>query len=151
MCCRFGGLHNNLLNMTYLALRFSRWVNGVAMQHGKVSKAMFPEYQVESITNGVHAATWMAPPLQRLMDEEIPRWRHDNQYFRSVYGIQPARIANAHRVGKRRLVEVVAARTGEVLNENVLTLGFARRVATYKRASLLLEDPKRLARIYRAW
>ena len=144
---RFGGLHNNLLNMTYVALRFSRWVNGVAMQHGKVSQAMFPDYHVESVTNGVHAATWISEPLQRLFDHEMPRWRHDNQYFRSVYGIKPSRIANAHRRGKRKLVETIAARTGEALNESVLTLGFARRVATYKRASLLLEDPKRLAKI----
>ncbi len=144
---RFGGIHNNLLNMTYVALRFSRFVNGVAMQHGKVSQQMFPDYHLESVTNGVHAATWVSPPLQRLFDDELPRWRHDNGYFRSVYGIKPSRIANAHRVGKRRLVEAVAARTGEALNESVLTLGFARRVATYKRASLLLEDPKRLAKI----
>ena len=144
---RMGCMHNGLLNMTYVALRFSRWVNGVAMQHGKVSQVMFPDYHVESVTNGVHAATWVAPPLQRLFDDEMPRWRHDNQYFRSVYGIKPSRIANAHRVGKRKLVEAVARRTGEALNESVLTLGFARRVATYKRASLLLEDPKRLARI----
>ena len=53
-------MHNNLLNMTYVALRFSRWVNGVAMQHGKVSQQMFPDYHVESITNGVHAATWIS-------------------------------------------------------------------------------------------
>ncbi len=144
---RFGCMHNGLLNMTYVALRFSRWVNGVAMQHGKVSQEMFPDYHVESVTNGVHAATWIAPPLQRLFDDEIPRWRHDNQYFRSVYGIKPSRIANAHRVGKRKLIETIAARTGEALNESVLTLGFARRVATYKRASLLFEDPKRLAKI----
>ncbi len=144
---RFGGLHNNLLNMTYVALRFSRWVNGVAMQHGKVSQQMFPDYHVESVTNGVHAATWIAPPLQRLFDDEMPRWRHDNQYFRSVYGIKPSRIANAHRVAKHKLIDTIAERTGEALNESVLTLGFARRVATYKRASLLLEDPKRLAKI----
>ena len=144
---RFGGMHNGLLNMTYVALRFSRWVNGVAMQHGKVSQKMFPEYHVESVTNGVHAATWIAAPLQRLFDDEMPSWRRDNQYFRSVYGIKPSRIANAHRFAKHKLVETIAERTGEALNESVLTLGFARRVATYKRASLLLEDPKRLAKI----
>jgi starch phosphorylase len=144
---RFGCMHNNLLNMTYVALRFSRWVNGVAMQHGKVSQEMFPAYHVEAITNGVHAATWIGHPLQAILDKEIPRWRHDNQYFRSVYGIKSARIANAHRLGKRKLIELIEERTGQVFDENVLTLGFARRVATYKRASLLLEDPKRLARI----
>ena len=88
---RFGALHNGLLNMTYLALRFSRYVNGVAMQHGKVSQGMFPEYRVHSITNGVHAATWLSEPFHKLFDKEIPEWRHDNQYFRSVYGIEPAR------------------------------------------------------------
>ncbi len=144
---RFGCLHNNLLNMTYVALRFSRWVNGVAMQHGKVSQEMFPDYHVEFVTNGVHAATWIAEPIQKLFDEEMPRWRHDNQYFRSIYGIKPAKIANAHRIGKRKLIEAIETRTGQTFDENVLTLGFARRVATYKRASLLLEDPKRLAKI----
>ena len=144
---RFGCMHNGLLNMTYVALRFSRWVNGVAMQHGKVSQHMFPDYHVESVTNGVHAATWIAPPLAALLDEEVPRWRHDNQYFRSVYGIKPARIANVHRLAKRKLIEVIKTRTGEDWDESILTLGFARRVATYKRASLLLEDPKRLAKI----
>ena len=144
---RFGCMHNGLLNMTYVALRFSRWVNGVAMQHGKVSKEMFPDYHVESVTNGVHAGTWIAPPLAKLFDEEFPRWRHDNQYFRSVYSLKPSRIANAHRIGKHKLIKAIAERTGEQWNEAVLTLGFARRVATYKRASLLLEDPKRLAKI----
>ena len=144
---RMGCMHNGLLNMTYVALRFSRWVNGVAMQHGKVSQEMFPDYHVESVTNGVHAGTWVAPPLAKLFDEEFPRWRHDNQYFRSVYGLRPSRIANAHRIGKHKLIQTIASRTGEQWNESVLTLGFARRVATYKRASLLLEDPKRLAKI----
>ncbi len=106
---RFGCMHNGLLNMTYVALRFSRWVNGVAMQHGKVSQQMFPDYHVESVTNGVHAATWIAEPLQRLFDEEIPRWRHDNQYFRSVYGIKPARIANAIASASSRSIETIAA------------------------------------------
>jgi starch phosphorylase len=87
--------------------------------------------------------------LQDLLDKEIPQWRHDNQYFRSVYGIEPARISNCHHQGKQRLFKLVADRTGEQLDPKVLTLGFARRVATYKRASLLLNDPKRLLKIAR--
>jgi starch phosphorylase len=144
---RTGCLHNNLMNMTYLALRFSRFVNGVAMQHGKVSQQMFPDSKVYSITNGVHAATWLSPHFQELLDEEIPNWRTDNQYFRSVYGIEPARIAAAHNKGKLRLFSTIAKRTGHHFNPNILTLGFARRVATYKRASLLLHDPERLVAI----
>jgi starch phosphorylase len=144
---RFGCLHNALLNMTYVALRFSRYVNGVAMMHGKVSQKMFPDYHVHSITNGVHAATWLSEPMQALLDKEIPEWRHDNQYFRSVYGIEPAKIANCHVKTKQRLLDEVARRTGQQFNPKMLTLGFARRVATYKRASLLFHDPKRLSKI----
>jgi starch phosphorylase len=144
---RFGALHNGLLNMTYLALRFSRYVNGVAMQHGKVSQQMFPEYRVHSITNGVHAATWLGKPFQELLDREVPEWRHDNQYLRSVYGIDPEKIAAAHDEGQRRLFATVAEREKIVLDESVLTLGFARRVATYKRITLLFHDPSRLLQI----
>ena len=144
---RAGALHNGLLNMTYLALRFSRYVNGVAMQHGKVSQNMFPEVTVHSITNGVHAATWLSKPFQRLLDHEIPSWRTDNQYFRSVYGIAPKQIAETHRVGKLALMDQVRQRAGETFSPDVLTIGFARRVATYKRATLLFTDPERLTKI----
>jgi starch phosphorylase len=144
---RFGCLHNSLLNMTYLALRFSRYVNGVAMQHGKVSQQMFPDYHVHAITNGVHAATWISRPMQEMLDDEIPDWRHDNNYFRSIYGVPPAKIANCHALAKQRLFAEVYKRSNLQFNPKMLTLGFARRVATYKRASLLFHDPKRLARI----
>lgn len=144
---RSGALHNGLFNMTYLALRFSRYVNGVAMQHGKVSQNMFPDYKVHSITNGVHAATWLSRPFQQLLDKEVPSWRTDNQYFRSVYGIAPKQIADTHHLGKIALMEAVSQRTGEAFSPDILTLGFARRVATYKRASLLFTDPERLAMI----
>ena len=142
-----GALHNGLMNMTYLALRFSRYVNGVAMQHGKVSQKMFPEYKVYSITNGVHAATWLSESFQELLDAEIANWRTDNRYFRSIYGIDPARITACHVKNKHRLFATLAKRTGHYFNPNMLTLGFARRVATYKRASLLLHDPARLVSI----
>jgi len=144
---RFGCMHNALLNMTYVALRFSRYVNGVAMQHGKVSQEMFPDYHVHSITNGVHAATWLSESMQTLLDDEIPEWRHDNRYFRSIYGVSPAKIANCHERSKQHLLAEVARRSGQQLNPKMLTLGFARRVATYKRASLLFHDPKRLSKL----
>lgn len=147
---RFGCLHNGLMNMTYIALRFSRYVNGVAMQHGKVSQQMFPESKIHAITNGVHAGTWLSQPMQQLLDREVPAWRHDSQYFRSVYGIAPSAIADCHRATKAALFDAVAARTGEQFDPNLLTLGFARRVATYKRASLLFTDPERLVRIAEA-
>jgi starch phosphorylase len=144
---RTGCLHNGLMNMTYIALKFSRYVNGVAMQHGVVSQQMFPDYKVHSITNGVHAATWLSEPFQQLLDAQIPAWRTDNQYLRSVYGISPADIAATHHQGKLHLFAEVAARTGQDFDPNVLTLGFARRVATYKRANLLFHDAARLVAI----
>jgi starch phosphorylase len=144
---RFGALHNNLLNMTYLALRFSRYVNGVAMQHGKVSQAMFPQVHVHAITNGVHAATWLSPHFKQLFDQEIPDWRHDNNYLRSAYGIEPQVIEATHLLGKQRLFNTIQQRTGTELDPSILTLGFARRVATYKRATLLFHSPERLVEI----
>ena len=135
------------MNMTYLALSFARYVNGVAMQHGKVSQGMFPEYKIHSITNGVHAATWVSPAFQELFDKEIPAWRHDNQFFRNAYGIEPAVIEATHKQGQARLFATVKERTGIELDPEVLTLGFARRVATYKRANLLFQRAERLHEI----
>jgi starch phosphorylase len=147
---RFGCLHNGLMNMTYIALRFTRYVNGVAMQHGKVSQTMFPDYKVHAITNGVHAATWLSKPMQELLDGEVAEWRHDNNYFRSVYGIAPERIAGCHMATKQTLFSAVKERTGQEFDPKILTLGFARRVATYKRASLMFTDPARLVAIAEA-
>ncbi len=64
------------MNMTYIALKFSRFVNGVAMQHGKVSQQMFPGYNVHFVTNGVHAATWLSRSFQELFDAEMPPLAH---------------------------------------------------------------------------
>jgi glycogen phosphorylase len=138
---------NGLLNMTLLALRFSRYANGVAMQHGKVSRGMFPQYQIDSITNGVHAPTWISEPMQQMLDTHIPAWRRDNLCLRNAIDLPEQEILNAHRRAKEALLTEVASRTGLVLNPNVLTLGFARRAATYKRASLMFTDPDRLMSI----
>ena len=79
-----GCFRDGMLNMTLLALRFSRYANGVAMQHGKVSREMFPECEIDSITNGVHAPTWVSEPVQKMLDEQIPSWRRDNLYLRNA-------------------------------------------------------------------
>ena len=138
---------DGLLNMTLLALRFSRYANGVAMQHGKVSREMFPEFNIDSITNGVHAPTWISEPVQQMLDKHIPSWRRDNIYLRNTIDVPVQEIVSAHEQAKEALLTEVATRTGLVFNPKVLTLGFARRVATYKRATLLFQDPERLAKI----
>jgi len=119
----------------------------VAMQHAKVSRAMFPEYVIDSITNGVHAPTWVSEPIQQLMDANFSSWRRDNLYFRSAIDLPEKDILAAHASNKEALLAEVGTRTGLVLNPKVLTLGFARRVATYKRATLMFTDPARLAEI----
>ena len=141
-CC-----HENMLNMTYVALVFSRYVNGVALQHGNVSREMFPEYNIDAITNGVHAPTWVSEPFQELLDKSIAHWRRDNLYLRNAIEISLPDIIRAHTQAKETLLAEVVSRSGLVLNPKVLTLGFARRAATYKRADLLFTDPERLLKI----
>jgi starch phosphorylase len=141
---KLGCFRDGLLNMTLLALRFSRYANGVAMQHGKVSRAMFPEFRIDSITNGVHATTWISEPVQRMLDEHVPAWRRDNLYLRNTIDVPEAAMLAAHARAKEELLAEVGSRTGWVLDPKVLTLGFARRAATYKRATLLFNDPERL-------
>jgi starch phosphorylase len=142
-----GCFRDGMLNMTLLALRFSRYANGVAMQHGKVSRAMFPEFSIDSITNGVHAPTWVCDSVQQMLDEHLPAWRRDNLYLRNAIDLPAQEMLSAHARAKEDLFAEVATRTGLVLNPKVLTLGFARRVATYKRATLLFTDPERLVEI----
>lgn len=132
------------LNMTFLALRFSRYVNGVAMHHGEVSRGMFPRYPIRAITNGVHAATWVGAAFQKLFDHHLPEWRRDNLYLRYAIGIPADEVRAAHQEMKQTLLAEITARTGIAFNERVFTIGFARRAATYKRADLLLSDPQRL-------
>lgn len=143
-CCASG-----TLNMTYLGLYFSRYVNGVAMRHGKISRDMYPGYPINSIDNGVHAMTWAADSFQSLYDQYIPEWRNDNLYLRYAISIPLGEVRRAHAAAKQKLIAEVARRAGVQLDPNAMTLGFARRATAYKRAELLLSDHERLKRIAR--
>jgi len=143
-CCMDG-----MLNMTYLALSLSSYINGVAMRHGQISRDMYPSYPINSITNGVHAVTWTAVPFQRLYDRYIPEWRNDHLYLRYAISIPLDEIQQTHAEVKRVLLAEVERRTGTHLDPTVMTLGFARRASTYKRADLLLSELDRLKRIVR--
>lgn len=140
---------DNSLNMTLLALRFSHYINGVAMHHGEISRGMFPRYPIRAITNGVHAVTWTAPAFSEVYDNHIPEWRYDNLYLRYAIGIPLDEIREAHLLAKRALIAEVRERAGVTLDEKIMTIGFARRAATYKRADLLLSNPQRLQWIVR--
>jgi starch phosphorylase len=148
---KMGCFRDGMLNMTLLALRFSRYANGVALQHMKISRAMFPEFAIDSITNGVHAPTWISEPFQKLMDTHFSSWRRDNLYLRNAIDLPEEEILAAHDLNKEALLAKVATLpclpAKRTLDPRVLTLGFARRAATYKRATLMFPDPARLMEI----
>ena len=134
------------LNMTYLALNLSHYVNGVAKRHGEISRLMFAEYSIDAITNGVHVPTWTAQSFQELYDRYIPGWRQDNFSLRYALSIPKNELWDAHVNAKKRLLEHVG-RTNPGMEIDALTIGFARRAATYKRADLLFTDTERLRSI----
>jgi glycogen phosphorylase len=135
------------LNMTYLALRMSNYINGVAKKHGEVSRLMFAHYDIDSITNGVHVPTWTSEPFQKLYDTYIPGWRGDNLSLRYALKIPRNEIWNAHSDAKRELLRYVNKKTNAGMEQDVFTIGFARRATPYKRASLLFTDVERIKRI----
>ncbi len=163
-------------SMTILALRTSRHANGVSELHGRVSQGLWTdvwdgvptqEVPITSVTNGVHTRTWMAPEFAALYDRYLPGWEEhlvDVDFWRGVYDIPDEEIWSTHQTLKHRLIEFVHERVGSqrkrlgespeqlraanrLLNPDVLTIGFARRFATYKRATLLFSDPERLKRL----
>jgi starch phosphorylase len=141
--------HENRLNMTYLALSLSHYVNGVAKRHGEVSRHMFAAYKIDAITNGVHVATWVAPEFATLFDRYIPGWRQDNFSLRYALNISNDDVWGAHQKAKRRLLGYINRRQNAGLDVDVLTLGFARRVTAYKRGDLIFDDMQRLRRLSR--
>ena len=140
-CC------DGLVNLTYIGLNLSRYVNGVAKKHGEISRRMFDTTAIDAITNGVHAATWASRPFQELFDRQIPEWRGDNFSLRHAISLPASDIWQAHRRAKQQLLEFVQRHTRVTMDPEALTLGFARRVAAYKRADLLFHDLERLKRI----
>jgi len=144
-----GSYHEGCLNMTYAALRCSHYINGVAMRHGEISRGMFPGYPISAITNGVHAVSWTAAPFRALFDRHLAPWRHDNRYLRYAIGIPFEDLRGAHQESKRTLLAALKSRAGVQLDEKVLTIGFARRAAVYKRPELVFSDIERLKRIAR--
>lgn len=168
---------NEPFSMAVLALRLSYLSNGVSQLHGEVSRKMFStvypgvpvnEVPITSITNGIHTRSWMSSEMAHLCDQYLgPQWGDDplNQaVWQRVDLIPDAELWRSHERLRERLVAFARRRlkvqlisrgappaeidaADQVLDPEALTLGFARRFATYKRATLLLRDPERLARI----
>ncbi len=140
------GRHGEL-NTTVVALNLSRFANGVARKHGEVSRAMFPGHAIGDITNGVHAASWVAPPMGALFDRHIPEWRAHNADLRLAQSIPDDELAAAREEARMSLLHDVAERTGVELNPRVFTIGVARRATGYKRTAMLVSDLSRLRMI----
>jgi len=135
------------LNMTYLALNNSGYINGVAKKHRAISRLLFAGYQIDSITNGVHVKTWAAPSFKALFDRHISDWQNDNPSLRYALGIPGEEIWAAHQKAKQALIEYVNKSCNVGMDKDVFTIGFARRATQYKRAALLLRDTDRLRSI----
>jgi len=142
LCCDPG-----VLNMTYLGLHLSHYINGVSREHGRVSSQMFGSYVVDSITNGVHAATWVSKSFAELLDKYIPSWRENNFSLRYALSLPKREIWDAHLQSKRQLLEYIKQQTTIEMDLDVFTIGFARRATAYKRADLLFYDIERLKKI----
>ncbi|HWE52275.1 MAG TPA: alpha-glucan family phosphorylase [Bryobacteraceae bacterium] len=165
------------LSMAILALNASAYRNGVSRLHGKVSQEMWhslwpslpaEEIPITSITNGVHLPSWLNGDLADLYDQYLePEWRNrwsDSAVWAQIDEIPDEELLEMHRRRKRRLIAFIRDRqtasayrrkaaaaeirhSAEVLDPHALTIGFARRFATYKRATLLFRDVERLKKI----
>jgi starch phosphorylase len=145
--------------MAVMGLQLSARSNGVAQLHGKVSREMFNgmwpgtpvhETPIGAITNGVHAHTWVGDHIEPLLSQGVgPMWDGaDAASWQGIDTVPGAEIWAARRQGRDELVRMVRRRMGEgLLDPDALTIGFARRFATYKRATLLLAQADRLRRL----
>jgi len=140
---KFGG-DAQVLNMTRLALNLSEFVNGVAKRHKDVSRTLFPGYEINSITNGVHSYTWTSESFRELYDKYMPGWANEPELLVRVGGIPDEEIWQAHMEAKKTLIDHVNKVTNVGMDYYTLTLGFARRAAGYKRANLLFSDIEKL-------
>jgi starch phosphorylase len=135
------------LNMTILALKLSHYINGVAKRHGEVSKNLFPGFEIHAITNGIHPFTWCSPFFASLYDRYLPGWANEPELLVRVSNIPDRDIWESHCGAKAFFFQYIKEKTGVELDINLLTIGFARRAATYKRGDLIFQDIDRLLRI----
>ena len=167
----------NGFNMGILALKVAGKKNGVSKLHGAVSRELFAdvwpeiaanESPIDYVTNGIHTCSWLAPSLKQLYNKYlIPYWQDKIQYdyvWEKVRNIPDDKLWNAHQARKEKLLSIVKNNVTERLrrsgynyedinaitskiNPNALTIGFARRFATYKRATLIFKDLERITQI----
>ncbi|MDP6906103.1 MAG: alpha-glucan family phosphorylase [Candidatus Thalassarchaeaceae archaeon] len=134
-------------SMSHLAVALSGPVNAVSNLNAWVASSMFGEQHISPITNGVHHTTWTSPPMAELFDEHLSGWRNKPTSLGHAGSIPTGGLLAAREECRTVLRELVLATTGVQLEQGRLTIGFARRFATYKRANLIFRDIERLREI----
>ena len=138
---------NGDLNMTYLGMALSRYINGVAKKHGDISRKMFPQYEIDYITNGIHHPYWISKPFRKLFSKRWPDWRTNPAILENAIELDDLDVFDAHIENKFNLISYQKGHSWNLLDEELITIGFARRFATYKRAILIFHDIDRLGKI----
>jgi len=138
---------NGQFNMTFLGMELSRYRNGVAKKHGLISQKMFPQYEVDSITNGIHLPFWVSKPFQHIFDKKWPNWKAKPSILQNAIELDDLDVFDAHIENKFNLISYQKGHSWNLLDEELITIGFARRFATYKRATLIFHDIERLGKI----
>jgi len=142
----FGG--KNDLNMTILALNASGSTNAVSKKHSEVSSKMFPDYEIKSITNGVHVGYWLSPSMRNFLNDELKRgWHYDLNLFNNALNLDSYELWRAHKKAKDKLIEYENSHSWILFEKDLLTIGFGRRIAEYKRPLLIFTDIERLAKL----
>ncbi len=135
---------NENLNMAYLALNLSKYVNGVSIAHVDYSRKLFPGRYIRAVTNGVHSSTWTNLHFRQLFDKYIPGWTNEPILLAKASEIPNREVWDAHTKAKNDLLTFVEKTNGVTLEPDALTIGFARRATGYKRATLIFSDLHRL-------
>ncbi|MEI6729207.1 MAG: alpha-glucan family phosphorylase [bacterium] len=138
---------NNRLQYSLLCLENSSYVNGVSKLHGQVSGRMFPQFKIDSITNGIHSNFWASPSMRELFDQTIPGWRQDSDLLVNAMRIKDAGLQAAHSISKQDLINSIQQKSGKNFSTDRFTIGFARRADGYKRADFIFRNLAELNRI----
>jgi len=133
-------LKDGQVNMTHIALMNTHYVNGVAKKHAEVSRRMFPNHNIGSITNGVYSQGWVSNRHAGLYDKYIPDWRLDPASLRFALLIDDKELWDTHQAAKEELIHEVNTVANVSMDPNVLTIGFARRSTPYKRMDLIFSN-----------
>ncbi len=137
---------NNLVNYTDLCLYFAKTSNAVARRHKDVTLAMYPQYDIKYITNGVHTGTWVCEGLGKIYDTYLGNWRIDPNALRQIGVVPDQLLLDNHSSNKQNLCNYLKSE-GYDFDPNVFTIGFARRTTGYKRADFILSQIDRLKSI----